>query len=467
MVFASLFFLYFFLPPLLGIFFLVPARWKNFVLLAGSLFFYYYGEPYYIVIMIFAIFSGYLHGLAIDKYRGGRCGCLFFLSSVAISVGLLAFFKYAAFFTANFNALLRADLGVIRPVQPLGISFYTFQILSYTIDVYRGKAQAQKSLLNFALYVSFFPQLVAGPIVRYTAVAAALDSRRYSLDGLAYGSRRFIIGLAKKVLIANVLGELGSVFNAAAEKTVLFYWLYAISFSLQIYYDFSAYSDMAIGLGRIFGFHFPENFIYPYIARSITEFWRRWHISLGSWFRDYVYIPLGGSRVPKRRFFGNIIIVWFLTGFWHGAYWNFIVWGLFFAFLLILEKQFLLKLLQRTPSFLAHFYVIFCVVLSFVMFNASGVKEGLSSIAAMFGLSGIPFTDAATAYYLRSYAILLLMALMGATPLFTRLTASLSGTKLGGRLLLTAEPFCLAALLLAVTAYLVDGSFNPFLYFRF
>ena len=371
-------------------------------------------------------------------------------------------FKYAAFFTANFNALLRADLGLSGRFS-LWESVYTFQILSYTIDVYRESA-GTKSLLNFALYV-FFSAAGCGPIVRYTAVAAALTAAGIPLTAWLMGAG-VLLSVRQKFSLPMSLAN-WAVFNAAAEKTVLFYWLYAISFSLQIYYDFSAYSDMAIGLGRIFGFHFPENFIYPYIARSITEFWRRWHISLGSWFRDYVYIPLGGSRVPKRRFFGNIIIVWFLTGFWHGAYWNFIVWGLFFAFLLILEKQFLLKLLQRTPSFLAHFYVIFCVVLSFVMFNASGVKEGLSSIAAMFGLSGIPFTDAATAYYLRSYAILLLMALMGATSLFTRLTASLSGTKLGGRLLLTAEPFCLAALLLAVTAYLVDGSFNPFLYFRF
>ncbi|HHX74726.1 MAG: MBOAT family protein [Firmicutes bacterium] len=467
MVFAGLVFLYCFLPPLLGCYFLVPDKLKNHVLLAASLLFYFYGEPAYFLLLFLSLASGYLHGLVIDRYRGRSIARPVFISSLCVSLGLLCYYKYAGFFLASFHALRGTGPAPLRQMQPLGISFYTFQIVSYTIDVYYGRVAAQKSFLKFALYVSMFPQLVAGPIVRYTDVAAALDRRTGSAAEIACGVRRFIVGLGKKVLLANTLGELCKAATPSGAGTVAAYWLAAIGFTLQIYFDFSGYSDMAIGLGRIFGFHFPENFLYPYISRSITEFWRRWHISLSSWFRDYVYIPLGGSRVAAGRLMLNLTIVWFLTGFWHGAGWNFIAWGLYFALLLVVEKFYLLNRLEKLPAFVRHLYVLFFVVLGFVLFNAAGLSDGLDRIAAMFGLAGIPLTDVQTLYNAGSYAVVLLIAACGATPLPAMAAAALKKSR-GGRLCLTiAEPLCLLLILLAVTAYLVDGSFNPFLYFRF
>lgn len=465
MLFSSLSFLYYFLPCVLIIYFLAPKKLKNSVLLLSSLFFYAWGEPKYVLLMLLAILCGYLFALLIERYRGRRLSRLFLILSVSLSAAILGFFKYADFFIQNFNAVTGLSLPLLRIALPIGISFYTFQLISYTVDVYRG-VPAQRSFIDLAAYISLFPQLIAGPIVRYSQIAEQLSSRRHSLDKAALGIRRFILGLGKKVLIANAMGQLCQIFSASQDKSVLFFWLYAIANMLHIYFDFSGYSDMAIGLGKLFGFDFPENFNYPYISRSVTEFWRRWHISLGSWFRDYVYIPMGGNRVSRPRWLLNLLTVWLLTGFWHGAAWNFIVWGLFFAVFLILEKLWLLKRLEKAPV-LGRFYVLFTVMLSFIIFSAENMGQALSSLSSLFGAGGLPLLSAEFLYYLKSYAVLLLIAVVGATPL-PRLLLQRLGIRPGGEKLrnLLEVPALLLILALS-TAYLVDGSFNPFLYFRF
>lgn len=467
MLFSSINFLYYFLPCVLLLYFISPKRIKNLILLISSLFFYWWGEPKYVLLMVLTILLGYGHGIFIDKFRGKTASKIFLVSSVSTSIMLLGFFKYADFFIKNTNAVLGSSFPLLKLALPIGISFYTFQTLSYTIDVYRGNARVQKNLINLATYVALFPQLIAGPIVRYTTVEEELNHRTHSFEKFAYGANRFVIGLAKKVLIANALGELCEIFRDSSEKSVLFFWVYAIAFSLHIYFDFSGYSDMAIGLGRIFGFHFLENFNYPYISKSITEFWHRWHMSLSTWFRDYVYIPLGGNRVKKSRWLFNIIVVWILTGFWHGAEWNFIAWGLFFAFFLILEKLWVGKYLAKAPSALSRVYVLLLVAVSFMIFNANGMKEAISDIAAMFGTQGYPLITTETLYYLRSYAVVIVLAVIGSTPLIKNAVQRLQQYPAVRRITNIAEPAVMVVLLLTITAYLVDGSFNPFLYFRF
>ena len=465
MLFSSIPFLYYFLPLVLAVYFLTPARFRNAVLLLASLIFYAWGEPKYVLLMLASILSGYGFGLLQERYRGQKGAKLVCGLSVAVSLSFLLYFKYADFFLENFNAATGLGVPLLRIALPIGISFYTFQIISYTVDVYRGEP-AQKNLIHLAAYVSMFPQLIAGPIVRYSDIAQQLEHRSHSTALAAGGVRRFLIGLGKKILIANQLGELCSVFRASDEKSVLFYWLYAVAFALHIYFDFSGYSDMAIGLGKVFGFHFLENFNYPYISASITEFWRRWHISLGTWFRDYVYIPLGGNRVGRARQLLNILVVWMLTGFWHGAAWNFVVWGLMFAVLLIMEKLWLLKPLSKCRP-LAHLYVVFFVVISFVIFNAENMGQALSDIGGLFGAGGIPLVSAEAVYCLRSFALVLILAVLGATPLLRNGLVRLSQYPTAGKVLNALEPFTLFVLLLVMTGYLVDGSFNPFLYFRF
>lgn len=465
MLFSSIPFLYYFLPLVLAVYFLTPARFRNAVLLLASLIFYAWGEPKYVLLMLASILSGYGFGLLQERYRGQKGAKLFCGLSVAVSLSFLLYFKYADFFLENFNAATGLGVPLLRIALPIGISFYTFQIISYTVDVYRGEP-AQKNLIHLAAYVAMFPQLIAGPIVRYSDIAQQLEHRSHSTALAAEGVRRFLIGLGKKILIANQLGELCSVFRASDEKSVLFYWLYAVAFALHIYFDFSGYSDMAIGLGKVFGFHFLENFSYPYISASITEFWRRWHISLGTWFRDYVYIPLGGNRVGRARQLLNILVVWMLTGFWHGAAWNFVVWGLMFAVLLIMEKLWLLKPLSKCRP-LAHLYVVFFVVISFVIFNAENMGQALSDIGGLFGAGGIPLVSAEAVYCLRSFALVLILAVLGATPLLRNGLVRLSQYPTAGKVLNALEPFTLFVLLLVMTGYLVDGSFNPFLYFRF
>lgn len=461
MLFSSIPFLYYFLPLVLAVYFLTPARFRNAVLLLASLIFYAWGEPKYVLLMLASILSGYGFGLLQERYRGQKGAKLVCGLSVAVSLSFLLYFKYADFFLENFNAATGLGVPLLRIALPIGISFYTFQIISYTVDVYRGEP-AQKNLIHLAAYVAMFPQLIAGPIVRYSDIAQQLEHRSHSTALAAEGVRRFLIGLGKKILIANQLGELCSVFRASDEKSVLFYWLYAVAFALHIYFDFSGYSDMAIGLGKVFGFHFLENFNYPYISASITEFWRRWHISLGTWFRDYVYIPLGGNRVGRARQLLNILVVWMLTGFWHGAAWNFVVWGLMFAVLLIMEKLWLLKPLSKCRP-LAHLYVVFFVVISFVIFNAENMGQALSDIGGLFGAGGIPLVSAEAVYCLRSFALVLILAVLGATPLLRNGLVRLSQYPTAGKVLNALEPFTLFVLLLVMTGYLVDGSFNPFL----
>lgn len=467
MLFSSVIFLYYFLPCVLLLYFISPKQIKNMVLLSASLFFYWWGEPKYTILMVITILLGYIHGILINRFRGKAASTVFLISSLTTSIALLGFFKYADFFVINTNAVIGSSIPLLKLALPIGISFYTFQTLSYTIDVYLGNARVQKNLINLATYVVLFPQLIAGPIVRYTTVEEELNNRTHSFENFAYGVNRFVLGLAKKVLLANALGELCEIFRDSNEKSVLFYWVYAIAFSLQIYFDFSGYSDMAIGLGRIFGFHFLENFNYPYISKSIIEFWRRWHISLSTWFRDYVYIPMGGNHVKKSRWFFNIIVVWMLTGFWHGAEWNFIVWGLFFAFFLILEKLWIGKFLAKAPSVLSRIYVLLIVVISFVIFNANGMKGAVSDIAAMFGAQNIPLVTAETLYYLRSYVVVIMIAIIGSTPFIKDAVQSLKQYPVANRILNIAEPVVMFVLLIVITAYLVDGSFKPFLYFRF
>ncbi len=466
MLFSSIPFLYYFLPSVLILYFIAPKKLKNTVLLVSSLVFYGWGEPKYVVLMIASIVIGYFSGILIEAFSQKKLSKVFLGVSVAVNLGFLAYFKYADFFIENFNAVTGLSISLLRIALPIGISFYTFQILSYTIDVYRKDVPAQKNIINIAAYITMFPQLIAGPIVRYSDIAKQLEERTHSFENFSKGMRRFVLGLAKKILIANSLGELCDVFKASEDKSVLFYWLYAVAFGLHVYFDFSGYSDMAIGLGRIFGFHFSENFNYPYISKSATEFWRRWHMSLGKWFRDYVYIPLGGNRVSKLRWFFNIFVVWFLTGFWHGAAWNFIIWGLFFAVLLIAEKVFLLKYLNKSKV-LSRIYTLVAVGISFVIFNATDMKEAFSYIGGMFGAGDEPLASTEFFYYLKSFAVTLVIGIIGATPVVKKAVEKVFENSKASRFIWILEPIVLVVLLAVMTAYLVDGSFNPFLYFRF
>lgn len=466
MLFSSIPFLYYFLPVVLILYFIAPKKLKNSVLLLTSLVFYGWGEPKYVVLMIASVLIGYVSGLLIEAFSQKKISKLFLWLSVGINIGFLAYFKYADFFIENFNAATGLSIPLLRIALPIGISFYTFQILSYTVDVYRKDVPAQKNLINLAAYVTMFPQLIAGPIVRYSHIAKELENRNINVENFAKGMRRFILGLGKKILIANTLGELCDIFKQSDDKSVLFYWLYAVAFMLHVYFDFSGYSDMAIGLGRIFGFNFWENFNYPFISKSATEFWRRWHMSLGTWFRDYVYIPMGGNRVSKPKWFFNIFVVWFLTGFWHGAAWTFIVWGLYFAIFLILEKLLYLKYLEKS-KILSRVYLLVVVGISFVIFNATDIKEAISYIGGMFGAGGVPLVSTEFFYYLKSFGITLGIGLIGCTPIVKKTVEKIKGNAIGGKIIAVIEPISLIALLIVMTAYLVDGSFNPFLYFRF
>jgi len=461
MLFSSIPFLYYFLPAVLIGYFLMPRFLKNGFLLLVSLLFYAWGEPRYTALMAAAILLFYSYGLAIEKAQTKSVKRLWLILSVLTGVAFLGVFKYADFSIDTWNRLTGMSIPLLRLALPIGISFYTFQCISYTADVYRGHAKAQHNIISFGAYVALFPQLIAGPIVRYVDVAAQLEERKTSWEDFSGGLFMFLVGLGKKILLANPFGELTELFRASGEKSVLFYWLYAIAFMLHIYFDFSGYSDMAIGLGKILGFRFPRNFDYPYISKSISEFWRRWHMTLGGWFRDYVYIPMGGNRVSTGRWIINILTVWMLTGLWHGAAWNFVVWGLLFAAVLLIEKW--VPGLKKLPDILRHSYVLLTVLLSFVIFNAFGLAQAWEDIRGLFGLLGDPLITAETVYYLKSYAVLLIVGILGATPLVKKLAIKLKAKPAAAFLI----PAAAAALLLVCTAYLVDGSFNPFLYFRF
>ena len=465
MLFTSISFLYYFLPVLILIYFLTPKKYKNIILLIASLVFYFYGEPKYVFLMIIEIIIAYIGAILIDKYKNQSKNIL--ITTLFIHIFLLIIFKYTDFIIQTINDISNANIKLLNIALPIGISFYTFQIISYVIDVYNGKVKVQKSIIKLATYVSLFPQLVAGPIVRYQTVEKELDDRVHSFNNFAYGIRRFTIGLAKKVLIANALGELCTKACALNETTVIFYWIFGISYMLELYFDFAAYSDMAIGLGRIFGFNFPENFNYPYISKSITEFWRRWHISLSTWFKDYVYIPLGGNRNGIYKQIRNILIVWLLTGIWHGANWTFLIWGLLFGIILIIEKLWLNKLMEKLPSFIRRIYVLFIVMILFIIFNSDNMQVALTNIKGLFGMNGEVFINNYTLHYLKSYLPVLIIALIGSTPLIKILIDKLRKNKYLNNIINILEPILIVVILFVVTSYLIDNSYNPFLYFRF
>ena len=467
MLFSSVSFLYYFLPITLVLYFVSKDKYKNIILLLSSLFFYFYGEPKYTVLMLISAFSAYIHGILIEKFREKGYSKLFLVSGLVVSLGILIVFKYMDFIIKNINYISNSNIKLLRLVLPIGISFYTFQGLSYIVDVYKKDAKVCRSFVDFATYVCLFPQLIAGPIVRYTTIEDELKNRTHSFDKFAYGVNRFVVGLAKKVILANNLGMIVDIMTKSNEKSVLSYWMVAIFFSLQIYYDFSGYSDMAIGLGRMFGFDFLENFNYPFISKSIKEFWRRWHISLSSFFRDYVYIPLGGNRVSRGRWIFNLLIVWSLTGLWHGDSWNFILWGLYFALLLIIENLFLQNILSKLPALIQHIYAKLFIIISFVIFNNENIKDLWSSLYNMFNFRGVDLYNDFSTYYLKSYTVLLIVSVIGATPILKNIIQKVNKNVTGQKVVSTINPILNIVLLVVVTAYLIDGSFNPFLYFRF
>ena len=467
MVFSSLTFLLLFLPAVLLVYFLVPRPGKNAVLFIFSLIFYAWGEPIYVVLMIFSTVLDFTCGHLVEKYRGTPKKKLGLIISVCVNLGLLFFFKYTDFFIETINSVFRAKLTPLNLPLPIGISFYTFQTMSYTIDVYRGEAKMQKNIISFGAYVALFPQLIAGPIVRYQDIADQLNERALTFDKFGDGVKRFVTGLGKKVLLANNIGLLWSTVsgtNAAGLSTVGA-WLGIVAFAFQIYFDFSGYSDMAIGLGKMLGFDFLENFNYPYVSKSVTEFWRRWHMSLGTWFRDYVYIPLGGNRKGLPLQIRNILVVWLLTGFWHGASWNFVLWGLFYGVLLIAEKLFLLKALNKAPKFIGHIYALFTVLIGWVLFAFDDFSKGWAFLKVMFG-GGAGFVNSDALYQLFSYLPLILICAVASTPLMKKLYEKMTAKCREG-VLITADTLRILALAGFSIAYLISGSYNPFLYFRF
>ncbi len=469
MVFSSLIFLFVFLPITLIAYYISSRRVKNFILLIASLIFYAWGEPVYIWVMVFSIIFNYTNGLMMDKHSGNKAVSKAILTlSIVVNVGILCYFKYYGFFIENINTLLGLKLNYREELPlPVGISFYTFQTMSYIIDVYLGKVKVQRNIIDFGTYVTMFPQLVAGPIVKYGDIERQLKDRRENREKFSLGVERFIIGLAKKVLLANNIGLLWSSIKGIPLEgiSMLSAWLGILAFTFQIYFDFSGYSDMAIGLGKMFGFDFMENFQYPYISRNITEFWRRWHISLGAWFREYVYIPLGGNREGKLKQYRNLFVVWLLTGFWHGANWNFILWGLYFGIVLVIEKTFLKEWLDSKPKALGHIYTLLIVIIGWVFFESDTIYDGLIFIKTMFGFGGAKLVDSVALYYLRTYCVSFIILALCSTPIPRKLKARMRDR------LIVIEPIIIPILyfilLFLSTAYLVDASYNPFLYFRF
>ena len=468
MVFSSVYFLFLYLPIVLLAYYLTPLKWRNLVLLILNLIFYGWGEPVYILIMFASIAIDYTHGLLVDKYKrrgNDRAARRAVASSVIFNLALLFFFKYWDFIAGSLAAIGLGFMPLLGLRLPIGISFYTFQTMSYTIDVYRGDAKAQRSIINFGTFVTLFPQLIAGPIIKYKDLGDQIDHREHRVEQFASGVQVFVVGLAKKVLLANNLGLLWNAYKSmpAEQLTTAGAWLGIAAFSLQLYFDFSGYSDMAVGLGRMLGFTFMRNFNYPYISQSITEFWRRWHISLGTWFREYLYIPLGGNRVSRPRLFLNLLVVWAATGIWHGASWNFLIWGLYFAALLVLEKWFLGRLLEKLPRPVRHLYTLVLVLVSWAIFEVGDFSRIGVYLAAMFGRAGGGGWDPAFGYHFLSYLPTLILAGAAATPL---------GAMLWKRLPERAPKMALGTILLVgglllCTAYLVDATYNPFLYFRF
>ena len=464
MVFSSLLFLFIYLPVVLAIYYIIPRRRRNLWLFIANLVFYGWGEPVYILLMLFSICINYFSGILIDRWQSDRRKAKRILVvDIVVNLAMLGFFKYYDLFASTLSAIPGVSIPALHLALPIGISFYTFQTMSYPIDIYRGDAKLQRSFISFGTFVALFPQLIAGPIVRYKDIAEQLDFRAGGVDQFASGVRRFTVGLGEKVLIANNIGALWDIYAAkpSAELTLLGSWLGILAFSLQIYFDFSGYSDMAIGLGRMLGFEFLENFNYPYISKSVTEFWRRWHISLGTWFRDYVYIPLGGNRKGPWRQMINLLVVWALTGFWHGANWTFLCWGLYYAVFLIIEKLFLLRYLEKIPV-LAMVYTLLVAVCGWVLFDLPSIGAAASYYRSMFGFGAGGLYSAGDLFYLRDYAIVFIVCIFACLPLGKKLYDKLAA---GARAWLT--PLMIAAVLILSTAYLVNATYNPFLYFRF
>ena len=470
MVFSSLVFIFVFLPITLFIYYLSPKKLKNLVLLISSLIFYAWGEPIYIFLMIFTTVFSYVSAILIDKYKSKKTSSLaIFILSVAVNLSVLCFFKYYGFFIDNINNLFSMNIKFKKLPLPVGISFYTFQTLSYIIDVYLKKVPVQKNIISFSTYVTMFPQLVAGPIVKYGDINKQLENRKESLDKFGEGVSYFIRGLSKKVLLANNIGLLWSNVKALSPDKISVFsaWLGILAFTFQIYFDFSGYSDMAIGLGKFFGFDLMENFNYPYISKSVTEFWRRWHISLGSWFREYVYIPLGGNKKGALKQYRNLFIVWFLTGFWHGANWNFIIWGLYFGILITLEKIFVLKWLDKLPNFISHVYALIIIIVGWAIFEFENTSVLFSFIKTMFGMGSNTFIDNQSIYYLYTNLFLFILAIIFSTPLPKKLFKKLIyNVKLKPYAKLIVPTIYLILILLCTT-YLVNETYNPFLYFKF
>jgi len=458
MLYSSITFLYYFLPLLLLIYFIIPKKYKNITLLLFSLIFYFLGEPKYIIVLLLSCIVNYIFGKLVVHNKYAK---LFLIINIIYNVGQLLIFKYTDFFIYNINNIFNLELGFLYIVMPIGISFFTFQALGYVIDVYNKKHLPSNSLIDFMAYICLFPQLIAGPIVRYSDVEKEIKDRTTTYSKFSEGVKRFVIGLSKKVLIANVLGEFS---KDLIEVNLLSSWLKPISYTLQIYFDFSGYSDMAIGLGLMFGFRFLENFNYPLISSSVTEFWRRWHMSLSSWFRDYVYIPLGGNRKGNIKLVRNIFVVWFLTGFWHGASWNFIIWGIYFGVLLVIEKFYLKKYLDKT-KILKYVYTSIIVVISFLIFSSNSLNDVVVGLKNMFFINKIPLVSRETIYYLKSNLVLLIVAFIGATPLIGNLLKKVNIKT--QKIINILEPITYLILLVLSTAFLIDESFNPFLYFRF
>jgi len=475
MVFSSIVFLCIFFPSVIVLYYLCPGQLRNLFLLLASLLFYAWGEPRYIAIMLFSTIFDYCNGRLLEHFeaKGKKltCGRIVLAISVAGNLGILCFFKYTDFILETINSLTGGDLPLLGLALPIGISFYTFQTMSYTIDVYRGNVTAQHNLISFGMYVCMFPQLIAGPIVRYSDVQQEVKTRRTSFSLCASGMQRFLLGLGKKVLLANQIGALwDEIYGlSASDLSMSLAWLGAFAYTFQIYFDFSGYSDMAIGLGEMFGFHFPENFQYPYESKSITEFWRRWHMTLGTWFREYLYIPLGGNRKGSVRQIFNLLVVWFLTGLWHGAGWNFILWGLYFFALLVLEKLFLQKLLNHLPAVLQHFYALFWIVLGWVLFACDDLSR-LKNYLKMLAGTGVPAVNRLALYEWTTHAVFLAILVLASTQLPKKISVRMQeniSIHIGEAAAFWLKSiWCLTVLLLSITM-LVSGSYNPFLYFRF
>lgn len=468
MVFSSIVFLYIFLPIMLLIYFVVPRKLKNAVMILASLVFFAWGEIRYIFIMLILAVMDFFCGKGINKNEGNKPKQkLYLFIDIGVNLLILFFFKYADFIIANINEILNTQIPLLNIPLPIGVSFNTFQSLSYIIDVYRGTVKCEKSFYNYLTYTTLFPQIIAGPIVRYETVDEELETKKISMDNFSKGMRRFIVGLGKKVLIANNVGALWNIIEIGeySEMAMLLSWTSIIAFALQIYFDFSGYSDMAIGLANIFGMDFDENFNYPYISKSITEFWRRWHITLGSWFRDYIYIPLGGNKKGFLKQIRNILIVWFLTGAWHGASWNFILWGLFFGVILILEKVILLKLLKKLPTWTNYVYTAFLVLISWVIFAFEDLGKVKDYLFTMFHLNKTNIVNAEGLYYLKNYFIIIVIGLILSTPVISKLLKKLEKKQSNIRSILITGVYI--GILVLSTASLVSDSYNPFLYFRF